>query len=73
MRGASVTRRSGWALAALLAGLAPIASGAPDGGVGGRPAARALGEVKLLYFHASWCGGCKRLDEGRVVERLQAQ
>lgn len=36
-----------------------------------KPKARSLAEVKLLYFHASWCKGCKRFDEGRVIERLQ--
>lgn len=41
---------------------------APDGGV---RKGRTIDEVKLLYFHASWCQSCKRLDAGRVIERLQ--
>ncbi len=36
-----------------------------------KPKPRDVSEVKLLYFHATWCQGCKRLDAGRVVERLQ--
>lgn len=70
----AVTRWTRRGLAALLVALAaPLALAAPDGGAAVRPAGRSLEEVKLLYFHATWCGGCKRLDEARVVERLQAQ
>lgn len=34
------------------------------------PPRRTLADVKLLYFHASWCQSCKRLEAGRVLERL---
>ena len=36
----------------------------------GPPRKRTLADVKLLYFHASWCQSCKRLEAGRVLERL---
>jgi len=52
--------------------VALAAAAASDGGVTGRAPARTLSEVKLLYFHATWCGGCKRLEAGKVLERLQA-
>ncbi len=34
------------------------------------PPKRTLADVKLLYFHASWCQSCKRLEAGKVLERL---
>lgn len=51
-----------------LALLMVVLVAAPDGGV---RRGRTIDEVKLLYFHASWCQSCKRLDAGRVIERLQ--
>lgn len=35
------------------------------------PRHRTITDVKLLYFHASWCQSCKRLEAGHVLERLQ--
>lgn len=43
---------------------------APDASVPVKPKARELKDVKLLYFHAAWCQGCKRFEAGRVLERL---
>lgn len=31
---------------------------------------RTIEQVRLLYFTASWCGGCKRLEAGGALERL---
>lgn len=52
-------------LVVLVAG--PTFAGDPDAGAW---KGRTLEQVKLLYFHATWCSSCKRLDEARVVERL---
>lgn len=35
------------------------------------PPKRTIADVKLLYFHASWCQSCKRLEAGKVLERLK--
>jgi thiol-disulfide isomerase/thioredoxin len=43
-----------------------VISATPDGGV----PRRTIADVKVLCFHASWCQSCKRLDEGKVLERL---
>lgn len=53
--------------------LAPgaLAGPPPDGG-GARvkQPVRTVAQVKLLYFRASWCASCRKLDEARVVDRL---
>ncbi len=41
----------------------------PDAGVARRPA-RTLSDVKLLYFHATWCSSCKSFEAAKVLERL---
>lgn len=64
-------RRAAWVLLAGLA-LAPITLGA-DAVEASEPAAKPARTLRLLYFHASWCHGCRRFEQGRVLERLQAQ
>lgn len=56
-----------WAVALLLAVAWP--AGADD--VPAKPPAAP--KLRLLYFHASWCEGCRRFEAGRVLERLQAR
>ncbi len=68
-RGAHPGRGAG--LAVLVAGVL-LSAAAPDAGAPA-PAARPLTDVTLLSFQATWCGGCKRLEAGKVVERLQAE
>ena len=42
-----------------------------DGGAASKRPGRTIDQVKLLYFHASWCQSCKRLEAGHVLERLK--
>lgn len=42
-----------------------------DGGVVTKWRGRTIASVKLLYFHADWCQSCKRLEAGKVLDRLQ--
>lgn len=32
---------------------------------------RTLADVRYLYFHATWCGSCKKLDASGVVDKLK--
>jgi thiol-disulfide isomerase/thioredoxin len=58
------------ALALLLLVVVPASRAeVPDGGVAKRPI-RTLSDVKLLYFHASWCSSCKAFEATKVLERL---
>jgi len=36
-----------------------------------RPA-RELSQLKLLYFHASWCHSCKRFEAAKVLDTVEA-
>lgn len=41
----------------------------PDGG---RPV-RTVGELRLLYFHASWCESCAKFDAGGALEVVRRE
>lgn len=43
---------------------AALFNAAPDGG----RAPRTVSDVRLLYFHASWCSSCKRFDQGGALD-----
>jgi thiol-disulfide isomerase/thioredoxin len=46
-----------------------VLAAAPDAGVPTRPS-RTVRDVKLLYFHASWCSSCKVFEAAKVLDRL---
>lgn len=46
---------------------AALFNAAPDGG----RAPRTVSDVRLLYFHASWCPSCKRFDAGGALQQVQ--
>ena len=60
-----------WLLLAVLAA-SPSVPGVPDAGTSIRKPVRTLAQVKLLYFHASWCTSCSRFDASEVLSRLKA-
>lgn len=64
-------KRVAFHLVLLLSSIAFSAEPLVDGGSLSTRPGRTITQVKLLYFHASWCQSCKRLDAGRVIERLQ--
>lgn len=52
----------------LITSLLALPSAATDGGV--PRGARTIEGVRLLYFHATWCGSCRRLDEAKVPDAI---
>ncbi|MBL8919583.1 MAG: thioredoxin family protein [Myxococcaceae bacterium] len=55
----------------LITSLLALPSAATDGGV--PRAARTVETVRLLYFSASWCASCRRLDEAKVPASITAR
>lgn len=58
---------------ALVLASAPVDGGRPPA-AGSRTAtkpARTVEQVRVLYFHASWCRSCRAFEAQRVLERLQ--
>lgn len=51
--------------------LLALPSAATDGGV--PRSARTIEDVRLLYFHATWCGSCRRLEEAKVPDAITAR
>lgn len=68
----TLTRVKRLLLALLLSPVAFSASPQVDGGIVRGRRARTIADVKLLYFHASWCASCARLESGGVLERIGA-
>lgn len=62
-----------WLLALVL--LVSTAVFAQDGGVPAKPVAkkplREVSSLRLLYFHASWCPSCKRLEASGALDAVK--
>jgi thiol-disulfide isomerase/thioredoxin len=58
-------------LLSLLIVSSPALAAGPEAAAPVAKKGRALSDVKYLYFHATWCGSCKKLDASGVVEKLK--
>ncbi|MFZ5440121.1 MAG: thioredoxin family protein [Myxococcota bacterium] len=59
-----------WLLPLLVLSSPVFAGEVPDAGVAQPRFRRTIEQVRLLYFTASWCGGCKRLEASGALTRL---